>query len=94
MTTPVGRRLTGYRRILSPDDARIIDFALQWARFGGGDEYILPEFGVQPAEYYRRMLVVLQAGRAPRMDAAERQLLVALCVNKLEELSGIAPTTT
>ncbi|GAF43612.1 hypothetical protein RW1_009_00360 [Rhodococcus wratislaviensis NBRC 100605] len=71
----------------SPDDARLVKFALWWEPFGGGDEYIFPEFGVDPVAYYRRLLNLLQSARAPRLERGDRQRLVALCAHKLRTLS-------
>ncbi|MCZ4587609.1 DUF3263 domain-containing protein [Rhodococcus opacus] len=66
-----------------PGDARFVDFALQWVSYGGGDEYILPEFGVQPSTYYRRLLSLLQSVEAPRLEPADRHRLVTMCLCKL-----------
>lgn len=43
----------------------MIAFAAKWEPFVGGDEYILPEFGVQPGEFYRRLAHLLTDDRAP-----------------------------
>ncbi|PBC47184.1 hypothetical protein CJ177_43465 [Rhodococcus sp. ACPA1] len=68
---------------VSSDDARLVDFALRWAEYGGVDEYILPEFGIQPATYYRRLLRLLQPVLTPRLESSDRARLVTLCRSKL-----------
>ncbi len=35
---------------MTADD--LIKFVVKWEPFGGGDEYILPEFGIVPAVFY------------------------------------------
>lgn len=67
----------------SSEIARLVDFALQWETYGGGDEYILPEFGIQPPTFYRRLLSLLQSVHAPRLEPTERQRIVTLCLGKL-----------
>ena len=62
---------------------RYIDFALQWANYGEGEEYILPEFGIQPRTYYLRLLRLLQTGHAPHLGSTDRAQLVDLCKTKL-----------
>ena len=64
--------------------ARFVDFGLAWESYGGGDEYILPEFGIQSQAYYRRMLGLLQSVPAPRLEPDDRQRLVTMCLRKLE----------
>ncbi|MFC9361749.1 hypothetical protein ACFTZB_34875 [Rhodococcus sp. NPDC057014] len=62
---------------------RLVNHALQWEPYGGGDEYILPEFGIPPQTYYRRILRLLQSVHAPRLEAIDRQKIVAICLRKL-----------
>ncbi|MFF0818648.1 hypothetical protein ACFYVR_26395 [Rhodococcus sp. NPDC003318] len=59
-----------------------IDFALRWGAFDG-DEYILPEFGVQPEEFYRGLLEILVDRRAPVLDPRVHNGLIALCRRKI-----------
>ena len=65
------------------DAVRMVDFAAQWVAFDGGDEYILPEFGVDPTTYYRRVLTILQTPPSPPLDPEDRQRIVERCQRKL-----------
>jgi hypothetical protein len=60
----------------------LIAFATRWEPFGGGDEYILPEFGLQPEQFYRRLTQLLTDHRTP-IEPATRSRLKVLCHNKL-----------
>lgn len=59
-----------------------VDFALRWEPFGGGDDYILPEFGVSPAVFYRRLLNDLDR-TPPSVTSFESEKLTRLCNDKL-----------
>lgn len=60
------------------NDNELVRFAAQWAPFGGGDEYIYPEFGLTPEQFYRRVLDVIQT-ECPSSASA----LGALCRRKI-----------
>lgn len=48
------------RRIQLDDfDAAILEFAEQWTPYGGGHEFVFAEFGIDLAEFYRRLQRVL-----------------------------------
>jgi len=74
------------------DDHRLVEFALRWApivavndyTLPDFDEYILPEFGLQPTVYYRRLLTLLLTPPCPRLDPSDRQRIIALCQHKLD----------
>jgi hypothetical protein len=73
------------------DDHRLVEFALRWTPivalnddFPDFDEYILPEFGLQPTMYYRRLLTLLLTPPCPRLDPSDRQHIIALCQHKLD----------
>ena len=59
----------------------MLDFAVKWAPFGGGDEHILPEFGVLPAVFYRRLQRLLT--HHPTLNDSLRLRLDELCTLKL-----------
>ncbi|MFC9556729.1 hypothetical protein ACFTWF_38565 [Rhodococcus sp. NPDC056960] len=59
----------------------IIGFALRWAPFDSGDEYILPQFGITPATFYRRLAEILRDGHT-RLDHGVRETLTGLCRNR------------
>ncbi|MFC9762143.1 hypothetical protein [Rhodococcus jostii] len=67
---------------MTRDEHAMLNFAVKWAPFGGGDEHILPEFGVHPAVFYRRLqsLVTLHTG----VNDSVRRRLDELCRNKLD----------
>lgn len=60
----------------------MIDFAYRWRDFDG-DEYILPEFGIQPDEFYRRLLSILVEGTAPVLHPRVHNDLTALCHSRI-----------
>lgn len=60
----------------------LIDFALRWEPFGGGDEFILPEFGIAPVVFYRRLLRIL-ASTTTELTAPQRRRIAELCRSKL-----------
>lgn len=61
----------------------MLEFATKWYRYGGGDEYILPEFGLVPAEFYRRLLGMVTTTPIDEMDLAMRNDLREFCLLKL-----------
>ena len=60
----------------------IVGFALQWAPFDSGDEYILPQFGIVPQTFYRRLAEILRDSHT-RLDHSVRETLTALCRDKI-----------
>lgn len=91
MSTPahVSGALNGHS---TRDDHRLVEFALRWAPIAANndytlpdlDEYILPEFGLQPTMYYRRLLTLLLVPPCPRLDPLDRKRIIALCQHKLD----------
>ncbi|AWH00628.1 DUF3263 domain-containing protein [Rhodococcus ruber] len=66
---------------MTKDEVALLDFAVQWAPYGGGDEHILPEFGLVPTDFYHRLRCLLDA--QPKIDAGTRRRLKNLCTRKL-----------
>lgn len=66
---------------MTEDELAMLDFAVRWAPFGGGDEYILPEFGVYPIVFYRRLRRLL--ARDADLNHSVRRRLDELCTAKL-----------
>ncbi|MFZ2178859.1 MAG: hypothetical protein WAW17_33465 [Rhodococcus sp. (in: high G+C Gram-positive bacteria)] len=64
---------------MTQDEDLMVKFALKWLPYGGGDEHILPEFGVTPDEFYRRLSLLVNTVRATRVDLGSRRQLVELC---------------
>jgi len=67
------------------EEYEMIDFASRWISYDGGDELILPEFGVHPAVFYSRLSVLLER---PEFEGASR--LRALCRRKLSSRAPAA----
>ncbi|WP_174187280.1 DUF3263 domain-containing protein [Nocardia barduliensis] len=68
---------------MTPNERSILEFAERWHRFDGGDEYILPTFGITPAVFYQRVLRLLIVGNSNGMDMPTCELLRQLCYRKL-----------
>nr|AIU93820.1 hypothetical protein LRS1606.386 [Rhodococcus sp. NS1] len=69
---------------MTPDERAMVDFVLRWSPFGDGDEYILPQFGLTPPEFYSRILA-LAATPTDEVDVTVRALLRQFCVSKLSQ---------
>jgi len=61
----------------------MLTFAVQWAPFGGGDEFILPEFGITPGAFYHRLRAILFSTTSPRLGPRTTQHLLNLCATKV-----------
>ncbi|MFE3280301.1 hypothetical protein [Nocardia sp. NPDC059239] len=72
--------LSGYER-------ELLAFAVRWVPYGGGDEFILPHFGISPSLFYRRVLAVLRPGRDHRLSPEEQRRLADFCQRKIHKLS-------
>lgn len=67
-----------------PDiDHSMITFAKRWSPYGGGDEYILPEFGISPTLFYQRLQQTLEKKFIDDLDLTTRLALRAFCAGKL-----------
>ncbi|MBD0860344.1 hypothetical protein IA539_03855 [Gordonia sp. zg691] len=59
----------------------MVQFVARWAPYDGGDEEILPTFGVRPAVFYRRMAEGLRAN--PSLIAArDAARVIEFCARK------------
>lgn len=67
---------------MTQDDQAMLTFALKWYRFGGGDEYIFPEFGITPRVFYQRVLA-LATYTSDGVDGRTRKALIGFCSSKL-----------
>lgn len=68
---------------MTHEDRAMLVFATKWFRFGGGDEYILPEFGLTPTEFYQRILLMVTSTLIDEPDFATRTQLREFCSFKL-----------
>lgn len=64
----------------------MIFHALTWLPFGSGDEYIFPEFGVTPAVFYHKIVLLITAGHANFVDSHTREELRDFCGRKIARL--------
>ncbi|OBC17406.1 hypothetical protein A5784_23680 [Mycobacterium sp. 852013-50091_SCH5140682] len=70
------------------EDSRMVSFVARWGPFEHGDEYILPEFGIAPWTFYRRVLALVREVPPPAMRESERERVIGLCLAKLAALSA------
>ena len=68
---------------MTRDDQEMLAFATKWSSFGGGDEYILPEFGITPVVFYQRLLVMVTSTLINDVDFSTRTYLMDFCSSKL-----------
>ena len=70
--------------VSEPDDrGRLLTFAMQWYRYGGGSgEDIFVEFGLTEAAYFQRLLVLVSDG-ATGLPADVRAAVAAICEHRL-----------
>ncbi|QQZ14628.1 MULTISPECIES: DUF3263 domain-containing protein [Rhodococcus] len=71
-------------------DYSMIKFAQMWSHYGGGDEYILPEFGISPALFYQRLHQTLEKRFIEDLDLTARLTLRDFCAVKLTRY-GVVP---
>ncbi|QYB07971.1 DUF3263 domain-containing protein [Rhodococcus sp. USK10] len=69
-------------------DQDMLKFAVQWAPYGGGEEHILPTFGLFPADYYERLKSLLDSTAARSVDSASRRHLREHCSIRLAQTRG------
>ncbi|MGW4096621.1 DUF3263 domain-containing protein [Mycobacterium sp. NPDC004974] len=62
---------------------RMLSFVARWAPFDHGDEYILPEFGIAPSTFYRRVLAFVQEAPPQAMRESDRERVIGICLAKL-----------
>lgn len=67
---------------MTPDEHLMLTFALRWLPYGGGDEHLLPEFGLHPPDFYGRLQEMV-ARRFTGVDFETRRQLLEHCAVKL-----------
>ena len=72
--------------IVTRDELAMLEFAITWAPFGGGDEHILSRFGILPAVFYLRLQCLL--ARHTGVNISVRRRLNELCTLKLDTLQA------
>ncbi|MFE3002602.1 hypothetical protein ACFXG4_47510 [Nocardia sp. NPDC059246] len=72
---------------LNKHEQELLLFAARWAPYGGGEEFILPQFGISPSLFYRRVLAALRPVRDHRLTPEMQQQLTEFCTKKIEKLT-------
>ncbi|TQC47853.1 hypothetical protein EEB14_18425 [Rhodococcus sp. WS4] len=70
---------------MTRDEYELVAFALRWLPYGGGDEHILPQFGIMPHIFYRRLQTILRTNYSAVVDASSKRILLERCALKLSE---------
>jgi len=70
----------------------MVDFAVRWSPFGGGEQYIFAEFGVSVPTFYRRVLGLAENRTTTYLDFAVKEDLRAYCKDKLSHY-GTTPAS-
>jgi len=78
---------------MTPDERAMVDFVLRWSPYADGDEYILPQFGLTPAAFYRRVLALL-AAPTDEIDISTCSSVREICRAKLPGPTRHARTAT
>ncbi|SEC99439.1 hypothetical protein [Rhodococcus koreensis] len=69
-------------------DPALLDFALRWSFYGGGDDYVFTEFGISPATFYQRVLVLVEKRFSTFLDTRSKEHLRRHCTEKLLSMEG------
>ncbi|MBV6760262.1 DUF3263 domain-containing protein [Rhodococcus opacus] len=69
----------------------ILAFAVKWAPYAGGDEQVLPTFGLSVEEYYRRLLQLLDSPAARSVDSSTITRIRHQCMQRLATTPERAP---
>ncbi|QZS52629.1 DUF3263 domain-containing protein [Rhodococcus opacus] len=68
---------------MTHDEHSMLAFAMKWLPYGGGDEQMLPEFGLVPSAFYQRLQTMLISRAFLGIEFATRQQLLEQCAVKL-----------
>ena len=60
---------------MNNSERSLINFVVQWCQFGGGEDLMLPELGVVPTEFYRRVMAVVERGKNSGLSDSTRLFL-------------------
>ncbi|WP_397517952.1 DUF3263 domain-containing protein [Rhodococcus opacus] len=71
----------------------ILTFAATWAPYDGGDEHVLPTFGISLDEYYRRVLHLLDTPAARSIDPSTILRIRHRCMQRLATTTRNVPRT-
>ncbi|MCQ4122785.1 DUF3263 domain-containing protein [Rhodococcus tibetensis] len=76
---------------MTRDEQAMLAFATRWLPYCGGDEHIFPEFGLSPAEFYRRVFTLVDRRFVSEVDFATKQQLREFCLMKLAQRPRMNP---
>ena len=68
---------------MNAHERAMLNFAVRWSPFGGGEQYIFTEFGVSVPTFYRRVLKLVESRTTTYLDSAVNENLRAYCKGKL-----------
>lgn len=68
---------------MDDSERSLINFVVQWCEYGGGEELILPQFGIVPTEFYHRILAVVERGENSGLSSSTRLFLRQHCKVRL-----------
>lgn len=68
---------------MDDNERSLINFVVQWCEYGGGEELILPQFGIVPTEFYHRILAVVERGENSGLSSSTRLFLRQYCKVRL-----------
>ena len=77
---------------MNAHERAMVNFAIRWSPFDGGEQYIFTEFGVSVPTFYRRVLTLAESRTTTYLDSADKENLRAYCKCKLSHY-GAEPTS-
>jgi hypothetical protein len=80
------------RKQVNAHERAMVNFAVRWSPFGGGEQYIFTEFGVSIPTFYLRVLKLAERRTTTYLDPAVKETLRAYCKDKLSHY-GAAPAS-
>jgi hypothetical protein len=72
---------------VTPDQQAMVAFAMRWEPYGGGDDEILPLFGIPVHEFYRRVCDLVETPSNSQLDEVTRNRLRTFCTTKLTQIA-------
>ncbi|RMI30148.1 hypothetical protein [Nocardia stercoris] len=79
---------------MTPHENDILEFATAWLPYGGNDDEIFVLFGIDIAEFHRRLLALLDSRVSGGLSNITRAALREQCVDRLRELTAQAARRT
>ncbi|MFB7718137.1 DUF3263 domain-containing protein [Nocardia sp. NPDC056100] len=73
---------------MSPFEIDMLEFAAEWAPYGGNDEAAFLRFGLTPDQFHRRLTHLLASPAARTLDNATAARLRQQCADRVGRRSG------